>query len=144
MDIIAYSSSKGINIDSLKSTGKIMLRNRDPVTFVISGIADEIERHYQTKNIIAGCAAGIANAYIDSIGNIYPCASIPIVAGNILTSDFSEIWKNADILNTLRNRELLKGKCGDCDYKYICGGCRASAYLKTGDILETDHFCMLE
>ncbi len=142
--ILTYARSRELKIDSLKSTGRIMLRNRDPVTFVLSGIAEEVERRYGTPDIIAGCAAGIANAYVDSLGNVYACASLSILAGNIREQPFSQLWNNSEIFHVLRDRENLKGRCGRCRLKFICGGCRASAFLATGDFMETDPFCMLD
>lgn len=139
--IYDYAKKMNIKIDSLKSEGTIMLRNRDPVTFLITGIADEIEKKYGTKNVIAGCAAGIANCYLDSVGNVYACASLPLSVGNIRNSDFENLWVNSKLFNELRSRNL-KGECGLCEYVYLCGGCRASAYFSHGDYLESDPFCM--
>lgn len=142
--ILAYAAAKGLHMDSLKSTGRIMLRNRDPVTFVLSGIAEEVQRKYGTHEVIAGCAAGIANAYLDSVGNIYACASLGIAAGNVRNQPFSEVWQESALFHRLRDRDNLSGKCGRCHWKYICGGCRASAFLSTNDYMESDPFCMLD
>ena len=52
------------------------------------------------------------------------------------------MWLNNDVLLKLRNRALLKGECGKCDSKYICGGCRARAFDNTRDILAQDCDCL--
>ena len=49
---------------------------------------------------------------------------------------------NNEILRSLRNREDLKGFCGVCPYRYVCGGCRARAYAYYGDIKAPDPGCI--
>ncbi|MFQ6095591.1 MAG: SPASM domain-containing protein, partial [Candidatus Bathyarchaeia archaeon] len=55
-----------------------------------------------------------------------------------------EIWLNSKVMNELRDRELLKGRCSHCEYKHICGGCRARAYAYYGDYLAPDPGCIRE
>jgi len=52
------------------------------------------------------------------------------------------IWEKSKVFNDLRDSGLLKGKCGLCEYKNVCGGCRARAYAGTGDYLDEEPFCM--
>jgi MoaA/NifB/PqqE/SkfB family radical SAM enzyme len=47
-------------------------------------------------------------------------------------------------MDSLRDRDNLKGRCGHCTYKYICGGCRARAYAYYGDYLAPDPGCIRE
>jgi AdoMet-dependent heme synthase len=89
-----------------------------------------------------GCHAGIFYFSLRPNGDIYPCTFLPIKAGNIRQQSLTEIWRNSKILNTLRNRQTLKGKCGTCDYRETCGGCRGRAYACTGDFLESDPVCL--
>lgn len=142
--MIDYAKKRNIRIDSLKSTGQIMLRNRDPISFVLTGIADEIIKKYLTNKIIAGCAAGIANCYVDNIGNVYPCASIRISGGNVRKERFTDIWLKSPIFKILRDRDKREGKCRKCYYKYLCGGCRASALLHGGKLIGEDPYCYLD
>ncbi|MDI6786552.1 MAG: radical SAM protein [bacterium] len=92
-----------------------------------------------------GCSAGKKIANIDSFGNVHPCQFWPEVSlGNIKQQKFSQIWnnKNCSLLNMLRDKEKhLKGKCQDCDYNNICGGCRIRAYVKYGDYWAEDPAC---
>ena len=53
------------------------------------------------------------------------------------------IWENSPVLAELRQRELLKGGCGDCSYKVTCSGCRGRAYEETGDTMASDPGCWL-
>ena len=93
---------------------------------------------------IGGCGAGRIYAALQSNGDVTPCVFIPsIVVGNIAEIPFKKIWSETEVFMTLRDRERLKGICGACPYKYVCGGCRARALAYTGDILGPDPGCIL-
>ena len=75
-----------------------------------------------------GCIAGKSYCRITPTGEITPCPYLPINCGNILSTPFEEIWFGSRVLQNLRDPEKLRGKCGRCEYKRLCGGCRARAY----------------
>jgi radical SAM protein with 4Fe4S-binding SPASM domain len=75
-----------------------------------------------------GCIAGISYCRIYANGDVTPCPYLPVSAGNIRTTPFPEIWNNSSIFAALRDPDRLTGKCGKCQFKTICGGCRARAY----------------
>jgi len=89
-----------------------------------------------------GCLGGSGFCFISSTGNVYPCGYLPALAGNIRQKPFKMIWEKSKVFNDLRDPGLLKGKCGDCEYRAVCGGCRARAYASTGDYLEEEPYCM--
>jgi radical SAM protein with 4Fe4S-binding SPASM domain len=89
-----------------------------------------------------GCLAGKNFAFVSRIGEVYPCGYLPLRAGSIRQKNFIEIWESSPVLLALRKREL-KGKCGECGYSKICGGCRARAYAEDGDFLGPDTLCNL-
>jgi radical SAM protein with 4Fe4S-binding SPASM domain len=89
-----------------------------------------------------GCHAGILYFSLRPNGDVYPCTFLPIKAGNIREQSLTDIWRKSKILNMLRQRTSLKGKCGTCEYREACGGCRGRAYACTGDYLETDPVCL--
>ncbi len=93
-------------------------------------------------DFIGGCGAGRIYAALQPNGDVTPCVFMPIKVGNIMERDFGEIWQNSEILRRLRDRELLKGFCGKCPYKYVCGGCRARAYAYYSNFLEIDPGCI--
>ena len=74
-------------------------------------------------------------------GTITPCVFFKRTIGDIRKDDFSDIW-NSKVLNDIRNREKLKGYCGECKYKYVCGGCRARAYGYFDDYHAPDLGCI--
>ena len=87
-----------------------------------------------------GCLAGTGVCFISNTGNVQPCGYLPVSAGNILENDFTAIWENSELFAELRDFSKLKGKCGDCEYKGVCGGCRARAYYESGDYLTSYNF----
>jgi AdoMet-dependent heme synthase len=88
-----------------------------------------------------GCLAGGSFGFVSSTGDVQPCGFLDIKCGNVKDKPFSEIWLGSDVLVKLRDSELLCGKCGTCNHKRVCGGCRARAYEITGDINAADPVC---
>ena len=91
---------------------------------------------------IGGCGAGRFYVSMRANGDLQPCVFFPLKVGNILEDDFEELWKKNEVLSNLRNKDILEGFCGKCDYRYYCGGCRARAYAYTGDYLAPDPGCI--
>lgn len=88
-----------------------------------------------------GCLAGLTYCVIGSEGIVRPCAYMTEEAGDVRQQPFDEIWAQSSIFKTLRTQEY-SGACGVCDYKSICGGCRArAAYYHEGDVLAQDDYC---
>jgi radical SAM protein with 4Fe4S-binding SPASM domain len=85
---------------------------------------------------IRGCIAGLYYCRIYPNGDVTPCPYLPIKLGNIREQKFSEIWFNSTILKNLRDPNALKGKCGACEYRTVCGGCRARAYGLSSDFID--------
>ncbi len=82
--------------------------------------------------------------FVSHVGNVYPSGFLPIHAGNVKETPLSEIYRNAPIFKSLRDTSKLKGKCGACEYKEICGGSRARAYALTGDPLAPEPCCIYQ
>ncbi len=88
-----------------------------------------------------GCLAGTHFGFVSSTGIIQPCGFLQIPCGDIRKEGFCAAWERSHYLNLLRDTEALKGKCGRCGYKAVCGGCRARAFEVRSDLLETDPVC---
>ena len=96
------------------------------------------------KQVFHGCAAGRGFVYIKANGDVWPCPFVEINAGNVRELSFEKIWRESEVFINLRNREdTLKGKCGECKYRTICGGCRGRALAYHGDYLAEDPSCFL-
>src|SRR5438132_874656 len=88
-----------------------------------------------------GCLAGTNYARVTPNGELTPCPYMPLSAGNIRDTSFVDLWEKSDVFNSFRYPQL-KGKCGDCEYTDICGGCRARPYVDHGDWLDEDQWCL--
>jgi AdoMet-dependent heme synthase len=82
--------------------------------------------------------------FISHQGEVYPCGYLPALAGDLKRQSFAEIWQNSLVFNQLRDVGNLKGKCGCCEFRNICMGCRARAYAATGDYLDEEPFCVYQ
>ncbi len=91
-----------------------------------------------------GCMAGTEYLRITPEGDVTPCPYMNLTVGNLRERSFREIWEQAPELVALRDPEQLKGRCGNCEYKELCGGCRCRAYAKYGDYLQEDPGCSYE
>ena len=91
-----------------------------------------------------GCLAGTAVCFISHQGEVYPCGYLPALAGDLKKESFAEIWENSVVFNQLRDVNNLKGKCGCCEFRNICMGCRARAYAATGNYLDEEPFCVYQ
>jgi radical SAM protein with 4Fe4S-binding SPASM domain len=83
-----------------------------------------------------GCLAGLHYCRIYPNGDITPCPYLPIKLGNVREQSFKDIWFNSEVFKNLRDTSCLKGKCGECEYKNFCGGCRARAYGLSNDFID--------
>jgi radical SAM protein with 4Fe4S-binding SPASM domain len=64
-----------------------------------------------------------------------------VVSGNVLRQSFSDIWEKSPVFEELRETSKLTGKCGCCEYKNVCEGCRARAFGETGNYLAEEPYC---
>ncbi len=96
------------------------------------------------EQVSRGCLGGISFCFVSHMGEVYPCGYLDVLAGNIRESSFKEIWEDSQVFQNLRDFSKLEGKCGLCEYKKICGGCRARAYAKTGDYLSEEPYCVYQ
>ena len=94
--------------------------------------------------VTKGCLAGTGVCFISHQGEVYPCGYLPVLAGNLNQQTFAEIWENAPVFEQLRDTGNLKGKCGYCEFRNICMGCRARAFAATGDYLDEEPFCVYQ
>ncbi|WP_027364227.1 putative heme d1 biosynthesis radical SAM protein NirJ2 [Desulfotruncus alcoholivorax] len=88
-----------------------------------------------------GCLAGTAYCIISPRGDVQPCAYLNIPLGNVRTTPFNQIWRENETLQRLRTLNY-SGSCGRCEYKKICGGCRARANYYHGDYMAEEPWCL--
>lgn len=93
---------------------------------------------YETR-----CPCGSQYCRITPDGKVTPCPYLPEVAGDLTRERFADVWRESPLFATLRQGSL-GGKCGRCEYRRVCGGCRARAFAETGDVLGADSSCTYE
>lgn len=144
-----YDLSKNAPFD-IKSTAAPMYRRvaierkraeqggDKPVTFQGAGFqyADGLNRPTRGVN------DGNGFLFISHVGDIQPSGFLPITAGNVRTDDVIEVYRHSELFTDLRSPDKIKGRCGVCEYRDVCGGQRGRAYGMTGDYLESDPACM--
>ena len=91
----------------------------------------------------AGCISGIWQYIINASGKVVigDIVTPELEIGDLRQEKLSKIWRYSDLANLLRDRDKLKGKCGRCELRFVCGGCRRMAYSLTGDIMAPDPQC---
>ncbi|ELY29119.1 Fe-S oxidoreductase [Halogeometricum borinquense DSM 11551] len=89
----------------------------------------------------AGITAGNGFAFVSHIGKVYPSGFLPQSAGNVREQSVVDIYRNSDLFRSLRDPDALRGKCGACEFRHLCGGSRSRAFAYTQDPLESDPLC---
>ncbi|MFZ2198241.1 MAG: radical SAM protein [Thermodesulfovibrionales bacterium] len=128
------------------NTGDLKIVTGDPVA---SQYRSPEQASYDSSVPSGGCAAGVSGLTILPDGTVTPCRRLPRPIGNVRTDSLREIWATSDVLNSLRDKALYQGKCGDCSRWASCRGCRAIAFATAGGggvnaCLAEDPQCFLE
>ncbi|MBU4056238.1 MAG: radical SAM protein [Proteobacteria bacterium] len=118
-----------------KEKGSKIFMHCDPLRTIFKKI--------KKKNILTGCIAGFGLFYIRYDGKVFPCSKLPLSMGNIHKQKIKEILRSP-LITQLKNRNNLKGKCGKCKNKFLCGGCRAAAYAHKKELFNEDPACWLK
>jgi len=119
-------------------TGEIMMSMAHMQTAKVS------KKAVPLADFIGGCGAGRLYCSLSPQGDVHPCVFLPVNVGNLKSRKFSDVWLNSELFKAFRNRANLKGACGKCSYKFICGGCRArSSAYHNGDPFSSDPGCLL-
>lgn len=92
-------------------------------------------------SVTRGCLAGVSFCFVSHIGQVQGCGYLNVEAGNVRRQSFRKIWADSPLFAELRDLSNLTGKCGVCEYRRPCGGCRARAYEATGSYLGADPYC---
>ncbi len=88
-----------------------------------------------------GINDGKGFVFISHTGEVYPSGFLPLSGGNVKRQSLVDIYRHSRLFTTIRDYSLLKGKCGVCEFRHVCGGSRARAYAVTGDYMESDPYC---
>lgn len=112
--------------------------------YVLQQKARETEGRTEEELIMRaprGVNDGKGFVFVSHTGEVYPSGFLPLPAGNVLWEPLAEIYRNAPLFLSLRDSSQLKGKCGRCKFKDVCGGSRARAYAVSKDPLAEEPCC---
>ena len=88
-----------------------------------------------------GIRDGHGIVFVSQRGDIYPSGFLPVAAGNVRHDGLADVYRHSELFRGLHNPDLFHGRCGECEYRKICGGSRARAFAYTGNPLESDPLC---
>ena len=105
--------------------------------------SNEKEKGSGLDQMTKGCLGGQAFAFISHTGIVQICGFLEIACGSLRKEnlDFKKIWDNSSVMRSVRRIDEYKGRCGYCDFRKVCGGCRARAHYFYGDYLAEEPFC---
>lgn len=101
-------------------------------------------KHSELNTTTKGCLGGQGFVFVSHTGKVQICGFLPLEAGDLRKSDFdfSSIWRESELFREVRDIDAYHGKCGWCEYRKVCGGCRARAYAVDGDYLGEEPYCL--
>src|SRR5581483_4496818 len=133
-----YQTSKQVKFHIKTTEGQHYRR------YVLQQEAKEAESRTE-EDFIAKAPKGVNDGkgfmFVSHVGEVYPSGFLPLSAGNVLWEPLADIYQGAPLFRALRDSSQLKGKCGICDFRELCGGSRARAYALTGDPLAEEPCC---
>ncbi len=89
----------------------------------------------------AGIRDGNGVMFISRDGSISPSGFLPLSAGNAKLEDPLRVYRESPLFRSLRDVDGFKGRCGVCEYRAVCGGSRARAFVASGDPVAEDPLC---
>jgi AdoMet-dependent heme synthase len=118
------------------SVNKDEIRYEDTLTKDMASVIDGLKRAPKGVN------DGNGFVFISHTGDVMPSGLLPLVGGNVREKPLADIYRNSQIFKELRNPDQYKGKCGVCEFRYVCGGSRSRTYAVTGDYMGSEPFCV--
>lgn len=88
--------------------------------------------------------AGRGFVFVSHLGTVHPSGFLPADAGNVRDLPLTEIYRDAELMRGLRDPDRLEGRCGQCEFRSVCGGSRSRAYAVTGDPFAAEPWCGYE
>jgi radical SAM protein len=82
--------------------------------------------------------------FVSHQGDVQPSGFLNLIGGNVRSESLVNIYQNSPVFLRVRDYSLIKGKCGVCEFKNICGGSRSRAYAITGDPMRSDPYCLYQ
>ncbi|MBT2637961.1 TIGR04053 family radical SAM/SPASM domain-containing protein [Bacillus sp. ISL-45] len=112
------------------------IRYEDTLTKDMASMTDGLKRAPKGVN------DGNGFLFISHTGEVMPSGLLPLVGGNVREKPLADIYRNSPIFKDLRSPDKYKGKCGVCEFRFVCGGSRSRTYAVTGDYMDSEQFCV--
>jgi len=112
------------------------IRYEDTLTKDMASVIDGLKRAPKGVN------DGNGFVFISHTGDVMPSGLLPLIGGNVRDKSLTDIYQESTLFKDLRSPDKYKGKCGVCEYRYVCGGSRSRTYAVTGDYMESEPFCV--
>ncbi|MEW6033990.1 MAG: radical SAM protein [Chloroflexota bacterium] len=123
---------------------RMVVGSEEPYMYVENRALLEACAHPHSRAVGIGCGAGLVGCAVKPNGKVFPCVGVTVEIGDLRRERLKDVWHTSGVLAALRNRRDIKGKCGRCEYKFVCSGCRGTAYALTGDVMGEDPTCWYE
>ena len=133
----------GVDEDSLDDVfpvGPLRAELRHDTEELLSG--HEPRRRHPRAPIDVNSGRGFA--FVDHVGMVYPSGFLPVSVGSVRDQPFPEIYRDSLLLQALRDPDDFGGRCGQCEFRTVCGGSRSHAYATSGDPLAEDPSCLYQ
>ncbi len=101
--------------------------------------------HARARPMGFGIRDGNGVIFVSHRGDVYPAGFLPYpLLGNVRERSLVDLYRHSPELQRVRNPANYTGRCGRCDFKWVCGGSRARAFAMTQDVLGDDPLCAYE
>jgi MoaA/NifB/PqqE/SkfB family radical SAM enzyme len=140
--------SPGEAEDVMRWLAELAARGGSPVVTTTEAPHFRRVMRQHRRSTVYGHGAGIRDGngimFISHTGDVQPSGFLPLTAGNVRTDDVVSLYRDSHVFRTLRRPDLFGGRCGRCEFHWVCGGSRARAYAAGGDPFAEDPLCAYE
>lgn len=137
-----YAASKRVHFQVKTTEGQHYVR------YLLQQRVRESRGRLTETDVVATAPEGVndgrGGVFINCRGEVYPSRFLPLSAGDVTRQSLNEVYSESPLFVSLRDTSRLKGKCGRCRARHLCGGSRARAYVMTGDLFAPDPCCAFE
>ena len=133
----------GVGADALDDAfpvGPLRAQLRQETAALLTG--EEPRRRHPRAPIDVNSGRGFA--FVDHVGMVYPSGFLPVSVGSVRDQSFPEIYRSSPLLQALRDPDDFGGRCGQCEFRTVCGGSRSHAFATSGDPMAEDPSCLYQ
>jgi radical SAM protein len=137
---VSLASSFDIKTTAAPHYRRVVLQQQRAARRAGASLATGVQQH-DAIGRSRGVNDGNGFVFVSHRGEIYPSGFMPVSAGNVRTHDLATVYRSHPLFVALRDADRLEGKCGACEYRWVCGGSRSRAFALTGNAHAADPLC---